>query len=243
MNHPLPNEADAFRGLLLVAGESVVVVAAHQAGGGIADIALLAFVSVAVLARLIKAPRGERPDPKKVPPRPNTDRHRILVVATTNDTRSLAHDVRVRADAHGADVMLVCPALNSRLAHWVSDVDGAEAAARRRLDVGLAALADAGVEARGVVGDPNPLQAIEDALCVHGADELIVATRPPNERHWLEKGVVARARRRYLMPIEHLADLPDPELVLPEYVPAPGFVAEATVLAAAHAPEAGPPMN
>ena len=87
---------------------------------------------------------------------------------------------------------VVCPALNAPLRHWVSDEDGAREAAQERLDASLARLADAGVEARGEVGDGDPLQAIEDALRTFGADEVIISTHPEGRSHWLERGVVTR---------------------------------------------------
>ena len=61
-------------------------------------------------------------------------------------------------------VLVVCPALNSPLKHWVSDEDGARAAAQERLDASLARLRRAGSHASGEVGDSEPLQALEDAL-------------------------------------------------------------------------------
>jgi hypothetical protein len=43
------------------------------------------------------------------------------------------------------------------------------------------------------VGDPDPLQAIEDALRAFPADELILVTGPGSEAAWLDK---ERARER-----------------------------------------------
>jgi hypothetical protein len=67
-----------------------------------------------------------------------------------------------------------------------------------------ARLADAGIEARGEVGDAEPLQAIEDALRTFGADEIIISTHPEGRSHWLEKGVVTGARERFAVPITHV---------------------------------------
>ena len=102
------------------------------------------------------------------------------------------------------EVLVVTPALNSPLKHWVSDEDGARAAAQERLDASLAQLATAGVEARGEVGDGDPVQAMEDALRTFGADEIIISTHPPGRSNWLERGVVERARERFAVPITHI---------------------------------------
>jgi nucleotide-binding universal stress UspA family protein len=94
--------------------------------------------------------------------------------------------------------------LNSPLKHWVSDEDGARAAAQERLETSLAQLAAAGVAARGEVGDGDPIQAMEDALRTFGADEIIISTHPPGRSNWLERGVVERARERFAVPITHI---------------------------------------
>ena len=102
------------------------------------------------------------------------------------------------------EVLVVTPALNSPLKHWVSDEDDARAAAQQRLDTSLAQLAEAGVEARGEVGDGDPLQAMEDALRTFGADEIIISTHPQGRSNWLERGVVEKARERFPVPITHV---------------------------------------
>jgi hypothetical protein len=86
----------------------------------------------------------------------------------------------------------------------VSDEDGARAAAQQRLDNCLARLAEEGLEARGEVGDGEPLQAIEDALRSFGADEIVISTHPEGRSQWLERGVVTGARARFDVPITHV---------------------------------------
>src|SRR6266566_2129909 len=77
-------------------------------------------------------------------------------------------------------------------------------AAQGRLERSLARLNDAGIEARGEIGDGEPLQAIEDALRTFGADEVIISTHPEGRSNWLEKGVVSGARERFAVPITHV---------------------------------------
>jgi hypothetical protein len=102
------------------------------------------------------------------------------------------------------EVLVVCPALNSPLRHWVSDEDGAREAAQLRLEDCLARLGELGVGARGEIGDGDPLQAIEDALRTFPADEIIVSTHPEGRSNWLERGVVAGARERFDVPVTHV---------------------------------------
>lgn len=123
---------------------------------------------------------------------------RILVAA--NETvagRALLETIMERAHGHDAEILVVCPALNSRFRHWLSDEDGARAAAQARLDASLAVLATFGVRARGTVGDADPVQAIGDALRTFEADEIVISTHPRGRSNWLEKDVVRRARHDY----------------------------------------------
>ena len=57
----------------------------------------------------------------------------------------------------------------------------------------------AGLDARGEVGDGDPLQAIEDALRTFAPDELVISTHPEGRSNWLERDVVER-RPRALRP-------------------------------------------
>ena len=96
------------------------------------------------------------------------------------------------------------PALNSPLRHWASDEDGARVEAQKRLDASLDRLRSLGIDAKGEVGDGEPLQAMEDALRLFGADEIIISTHPEGRSHWLEKGIVEAARERFAVPITHV---------------------------------------
>jgi hypothetical protein len=69
----------------------------------------------------------------------------------------------------------------------------------------VAALADAGMEATGEVGDGDPLQALDDAMRTFRPDEVVISTHVPERSGWLERDVVRRARSRYRdTPITHL---------------------------------------
>jgi hypothetical protein len=130
---------------------------------------------------------------------------RILVIANrTCPCPTLADEVARRASAVPTDVLVVAPALNSRLRHWLSDVDEALARAKERLDLAITALRRRGVVARGEIGDSNPLSAIADALASFPADEIVIATLPPGRSHWIERGLVENAMARFGIPITHL---------------------------------------
>ncbi len=130
----------------------------------------------------------------------------ILVIANkTCPCPELRTEIARRAREHDDhDVLIVAPALNSRLAHYVSDTDRAVAAAQARIDLAVAFLAEEGVTARGGVGDGEPLVALDDALVDFAADEVIVTTHPPGQSHWLERGLVDAARARVSVPVTHV---------------------------------------
>jgi GABA permease len=135
----------------------------------------------------------------------NTEPRRILVVANeTIQGAELLGAIRARAPGNGLQVLVVGPALNSRLRHWISDEDRARRDAALRLGACLAQLGRHGIEANGWVGDADPLLSISDALQLYHVDEIVIATHPEHHSNWLTKRVVARARRVFPQPIQHV---------------------------------------
>ncbi len=130
---------------------------------------------------------------------------KVLVIA--NETcagRELLDEVHARASGDGDEVLVVAPALNTRLRHLFADVDKAREQAQERLTESLRLLDGAGVHARGAVGDSDPVRAMEDALFEFDADEIVISTHPPERSNWLEKGVVERAASHTELPITHV---------------------------------------
>ena len=135
----------------------------------------------------------------------NNSEQRILVIANrTCPCDALADEVASRARDASADVLVVAPALNSLLRHLTSDVDAAVMRAQERVDRAVAQLRNRGLRARGYVGDTNPLLAIEDALADYSATEIVIATHPPGQSHWLERGLIKSAKARFDVPVTHI---------------------------------------
>lgn len=128
--------------------------------------------------------------------------HLLLIANRTCPCPDVLEEVRRRAT--DGEVLVVAPALNRRLAHYVSDTDAAVRAARERLDRAIGWLVEAGIEARGEVGDADPVLAIEDALAGFPATEIVISTHPPDRSNWLEKDIVRRAGECSGLPIVHL---------------------------------------
>jgi hypothetical protein len=204
MINPLRSEAEAFRFLIASIGYFGAIVIASLVGGRWVGLGVFIALTAAVIGWWFRARREERP--QQTAPRPHADdERRILVVANeTVGGHTLRSLILERSLDVREEVLVVTPALNSPLRTWTSDEDGARAAAQERLDVSLAKLAEAGVQARGEVGDGDPLQAMEDALRTFGADEIIISTHPEGRSNWLERGIVTRARERFAVPIRHV---------------------------------------
>jgi hypothetical protein len=129
-------------------------------------------------------------------------KRRILLVANeTFDGEALYETIRSHARGNATEVLVTAPALNSRLRHWTSGEDRARSEAEGRLRRCLGLLSRAGVNARGVVGDADPVQAIADAACDFAPDEVVIATRSEKRSHWLTRHLVERARARFGFPI------------------------------------------
>jgi hypothetical protein len=202
MRNPLRTEAEAFRFLVVaIVGAALIVGAAR----------INTWVGVGVAAVVVAGVSWwywRQPSPGPPPVQVRTDEHsahRILVIANeTVGGRVLIEELIRRAGGREAEILVVAPALNSQLRHWVSDDDQARVAAQGRVQASVARLAETGLAVRGEVGDGEPLQAMEDALRTFGADEIVISTHPVGRSHWLEQGLVQKARERFPVPITHV---------------------------------------
>jgi hypothetical protein len=112
---------------------------------------------------------------------------RVLVVAhKTAATTGLGDAVRRRADEGPARFTLLVPRTSHGLHRIVNPEDADEREARAVLDRALPLLSQAaGHEVDGMIGDPTPLTAIEDALNARHFDEIILSTLPARVSRWL----------------------------------------------------------
>jgi hypothetical protein len=210
MHNPLRSEADAFRWVVVIGVGALAVIAltllTSPVFGVVLAAALLGFgagiaynSSRGSLARSVELTRG------------GDGKHRLLVVANeTVEGEALLEEIRGRCRNRDCEILVVTPALVGRRAsHWASDVDEGIELARQRMELSLIAIGQLGLKARGEIGDSDPNVAIEDALRVFPADEIVISTHPPARSRWLEHGVVERARNEIDLPIAHVVvDLP-----------------------------------
>ena len=205
MRNPFRSEAEAYRFVLGTVAYFLAIVIADVVGGRWWGLGVFVVLSVLVLLWFFRREAREQPPATAPRQRGDADERRILVVA--NETvagRRLREAIQSAASGQRANVLVVSPALNTPLKHWTSDEDQARAAAEERLRHSVAELERLGIEARGEVGDADPVQAIEDALRTFGADEIIISTHPEGRSNWLERGVVTSARERFAVPLTHV---------------------------------------
>lgn len=162
MRNPLRSEAEAYRLLwLVIAGAAVIIVGAYiNTWLGVA-VAVLVFVALGWWLMHEPVPGAADPPPVVTSGTPPGS-HRILVVAPPGTTTV--------AVPLGAEVLVVVPALSSTAEALTGAVDD-----RRHDAEQTAAALESGLPgARVEVGADDPALAVEDALRVFGADEVLV---------------------------------------------------------------------
>jgi hypothetical protein len=205
---PVRSETDAFRiayGYALVTGLSILV------GYLLAPLWGIGLFLLAALAALLWDLGSDDPERRSelavaaeaTPPAPN--RRRVLVVANEALGGSVLREEILGRREPRPELHVVAPVLPPRSHYAVSDIDEEREEARRRLDATLAWAAEQGYEADGQIGDLNdPLAAIGDELRLLGADEVVIATHPPERANWLESGIFEHLRKELDLPVTHV---------------------------------------
>ena len=182
MRNPLRSEAEAYRFLgVVIVGAAVIIGAAFiNTWVGVA-VAVIAFL--ALTRWLVQEPVPGAADPPPVvasgtPP----GTHRVLVVAPPGTDAVTVPD--------GAEVLVVVPAL----AATVEALTGAVDDRRAEAEATAAALESRLSGARVEVGADDPVLAVEDALRVFGADEVLVVG---------DDDLVQAIRARVAIPVSH----------------------------------------
>ena len=106
--------------------------------------------------------------------------------------------------AEDAEVLVVAPALNSKIKFFTSDTDEAIERAEAVQEETVERLDEGGIDAAGDTGEEDPLLALQDALTTFDADEIVLFTHAGGTRNWLEEGVVEQAKERFEAPVTHL---------------------------------------
>jgi hypothetical protein len=183
MRNPLRSEAEAFRFLIVViVGAAIVIAAAYgNTWAGVAA-AVLAFAALGWWLMHEPVPGAAAPRNRLASGTPPGTR-RVLVVAPPGTDSVAVPD--------GADVLVVVPAT----ATTVEALTGAVDDRRDDAEATAAALGSRLPGARVEVGADDPALAVEDALRVFGADEVLVAG---------DEETLAAIRERVAVPVSRL---------------------------------------
>jgi len=113
---------------------------------------------------------------------------RVLVVAhKTAATQPLIEAVRERAQRGPAKFTLLVPNPAHGLHKVVDPEDQATGEVREVLDKAIPRLSEAaGTPVEALVGDPDPVAAVHDAINLQGFDEVIISTLSPRLSRWLK---------------------------------------------------------
>jgi hypothetical protein len=78
------------------------------------------------------------------------------------------------------------------------------AQARERLNGVVDELTSEGLETTGIIGDPDPYDAVMNALSFFRVDEIVISTHPAQRSGWLRADLIERVRRSTSLPVEHV---------------------------------------
>ncbi len=123
----------------------------------------------------------------------------VLVVATvtaTSDDLMAALTERARRGSVPVDFKLVMPAAGPD-----------HEAMKARLDEALARWREAGLTADGVIGDSDPVNAVDEVCSPGRFDEVIVSTLPGQTSRWLRSDVPYRIGALTDLPVTHVVAL------------------------------------
>jgi hypothetical protein len=125
----------------------------------------------------------------------STSPQRILVVAhRTAATPALIEAVRERAARGPATFTLLVPNPAHGLHRLVDPEDQEVNEAQTVLDLALPLLEEAaGAHVEGMIGDAEPLNAIQDAVNLNGFNEIIISTLPKRVSKWLHLDLPSKA--------------------------------------------------
>jgi hypothetical protein len=129
---------------------------------------------------------------------------RVLVVA--NETvagKPLIDAIRKRAEGEEVLAHVISPQNQPKHGYVIYD-EHVRDAAQNRLEMTLALLREADIEADGEVMDPDPYSAVMDALGEQDYDEIVISTHPETRSGWLRQGLVDRVARAARRPVEHV---------------------------------------
>ena len=134
------------------------------------------------------------------PPGRGSSRLLIVTGAAASDLEEVPFGARSLIDGAG-EILVVAPALPSRLAWLASDTDRTREVADSRLSAVVEQLEDSGTPVEGTVGADDPLLAFEDAVADFHPQHILIALRTSDEAGWQERGLIEKVIERFGLPV------------------------------------------
>ena len=186
--NPFRSESEMFRflGVVIVAAILIAIGAFINVWVGVV-VAVLAVAGIVWWLLQEPVPGAADPTPRLDSTTPS-GMHRVLVVA-------LPGTASVQLGDAATDVVVIVPALASKLEAATGAVDDRRAEAEQTALSLTRALSRDGRSVRGEVGADDPVLAVEDALRTFGADEVLVAG---------DDAMVEQVRARVAVPVRRV---------------------------------------
>jgi hypothetical protein len=135
--------------------------------------------------------------------------HRLLAIITDDplgpEPLSEIHGGH-RDRGNEVDLRVIVPAVEATaFRHTLGDIDKPRQEAEARLGRVLKELRANGIEAVGEVGDPDPIQAAQDALLKAPADAIVIFEHEHTHARWFEEGLLEKAEAGLEPPLRVVA--------------------------------------
>ena len=133
------------------------------------------------------------------------DKAHVLVVANrTAESDQLLAALKERAEKTPTRFTLLVPATPHGVA-WAADMHSGGEEAEAHMNKALERLQAEGLEINGLVGDPDPIAAVQDAVNSDAEfDAAVVSTLPVHVSRWLKLDLPHRVERSTGLPVEHV---------------------------------------
>lgn len=128
--------------------------------------------------------------------------HTLVVANQTACTPALLDHLRAKGSEGPHSFVVVVPQ-GGKDGHFLAE-------SRERLATVVDELREAGLEAVGSSGDPDPFTAVMNALSFYRVDEIVISTLPETRSGWLRADLIDRVRRATNVPVEHVVPEKDP---------------------------------
>jgi hypothetical protein len=129
-------------------------------------------------------------------------RRLLAIVPDAIEGSESVEEIRRQQNGRQVELRLVVPAVEATpLRHTLGDIDEPRREAHERLRASLELLRRSGVEVSGEVGDPDPVQAAQDALLEAPADEVLFFEHADEQARWFENGLLEKAREAIEPPL------------------------------------------